>query len=146
MNEIDTPEAIRNSPCPTSHQGIYDSVHAWLYRLSSIIGQNSSHPWCTDLAYLIHMTLKHLVHESECYILSNDSHAVCAYKDVLIDAGENVYIYNFDWRVQTAPTHYYLINPHRTDVDPAQRLQRQYASCATSAFRLIGQPLEAHPQ
>jgi hypothetical protein len=143
LNKIDIPEAIRNAPLTAPiHQDRHDSVHAWLCKLSSISSQYKHTLNCTLMSFIVHTTLEHTVGESDCYILSNDVHSVCVYKDVVIDISENLYVTHFDWRVQTRPQHYVSIVPDRPDrLDPESRMHLCYNSCATLAFRLVGQSL-----
>ena len=144
MNEVVIPESIASAPLPEYIQDRYSSVHAWLCRLSVIAGENKRHPWCTDMSYIVHMALKSTVDACNCYILCNRIHSVCVYKDVVIDVNENLYVSDFDWRVQTIPKHYVSIVPGRPDrMHPESRVRHYYSSSATSAFRLVGQPLRA---
>jgi hypothetical protein len=147
MNKINIPEAIRNAPLPPSVQTRYDDTHAWLSRLSVIAGQHKRHPWCTDMAFIVHMHLKESALQHECYIQSSELHSVCVYKGIIIDINENLYISDFDWRTQTIPQSYVKIVPDRADrLDPASRMHLYYGVCATSAFRLVGQTLHTQPQ
>ena len=147
MTSLTIPEVIRSAPLPSSVQTHYASVHAWLSRLSVIVGQHKLHPWCTDMAFIVHMHLKESALQHECYILSNEVHSVCVYKGIIIDIDENLYISDFDWRTQTFPQSYLKIVPDRADrLDPASRMHLHYGVCATSAFRLVGQTLHTQPQ
>lgn len=130
------PREIETLPVPDALAPLYKTTSAWLCRLAEISANNRKHPWCTELAYSIYMTLKHT--SADTYILANENHAVCYYEGLLIDPNCNVYIHSFTWQEQTGPTEWFCMNPHLQSRSTQHRLNRYYCSVATQKFILRG--------
>ena len=133
MNKI---EALQ---IPKSLAPFYKTTSAWLCRLADVAAHNRQHPWCTDFAYTIYLTLKHTT--SDIYILANDNHAVCYCNGLLVDPNANTYIHSFNWQKQTGPTEWFTINPHIKNPNTQHRLNRYYSSVATQKFILRGEAI-----